>query len=273
MDSAVAGACAGLAVDLSLYPIDTLKTRLQSKQGFVAAGSFHGVYRGVSVVTISSIPCGALFFSGYDWSKARLRKTRRECDMRLWELTAAAWVGETVACVVRVPSDMIKQRLQASGASPRKGILQTLKTITGEHGGSYQTLYRGLPVTLCRDLPFVAIQMCIYESLKSWLAETTGQSKHVSSGPILGLLCGAIAGGIAAFSTTPLDVARTRINLNQSSSANVARTLVEVADGGARALFRGAGTRVLWISAGGSVFFATYESVKNVIARNGVVNQ
>jgi solute carrier family 25 S-adenosylmethionine transporter 26 len=39
----LSGATAGLAVDLSLYPIDTLKTRLQSQQGFYAAGGFRNV--------------------------------------------------------------------------------------------------------------------------------------------------------------------------------------------------------------------------------------
>lgn len=41
----VCGATAGIAVDLGLYPLDTLKTRLQSKQGFRAAGGFRNLYR------------------------------------------------------------------------------------------------------------------------------------------------------------------------------------------------------------------------------------
>ena len=34
----ISGAVAGLSVDVALYPIDTLKTRLQSPGGFQAAG-------------------------------------------------------------------------------------------------------------------------------------------------------------------------------------------------------------------------------------------
>jgi len=47
--SLVCGGIAGFSVDVSLYPIDTIKTRLQAPEGFAKAGGFRGVYRGLSV--------------------------------------------------------------------------------------------------------------------------------------------------------------------------------------------------------------------------------
>ncbi|KAK0780637.1 S-adenosylmethionine transporter [Friedmanniomyces endolithicus] len=41
--SLIAGGLAGTTVDLSLFPLDTLKTRLQSAAGFRASGGFRGV--------------------------------------------------------------------------------------------------------------------------------------------------------------------------------------------------------------------------------------
>ena len=48
LTSLVSGGLAGTAVDVSLFPLDTIKTRLQSKQGFLAAGGFRNIYSGES---------------------------------------------------------------------------------------------------------------------------------------------------------------------------------------------------------------------------------
>ncbi len=53
-----AGGLAGTSVDLLFFPIDTLKTRLQSAQGFARAGGFVGVYKGIGSVVVGSAPGG-----------------------------------------------------------------------------------------------------------------------------------------------------------------------------------------------------------------------
>ena len=82
------GAVAGTTVDLLFFPIDTLKTRLQSAQGFVKAGGFKGVYKGVGSVALGSAPGGtqapccrkfsltavaAAFFTTYDTLKRNIK--------------------------------------------------------------------------------------------------------------------------------------------------------------------------------------------------------
>lgn len=57
---------AGTSVDVALFPIDTLKTRLQSPQGFIQAGGFRGIYNGLGAAAIGSAPGAALFFSTYE---------------------------------------------------------------------------------------------------------------------------------------------------------------------------------------------------------------
>lgn len=53
-----AGGCAGMCVDLTLFPLDTIKTRLQSQQGFYKAGGFRGIYAGVPSAAVGSFPNG-----------------------------------------------------------------------------------------------------------------------------------------------------------------------------------------------------------------------
>lgn len=53
-----AGGCAGMCVDLTLFPLDTIKTRLQSLQGFYKAGGFKGIYAGVPSAAVGSFPNG-----------------------------------------------------------------------------------------------------------------------------------------------------------------------------------------------------------------------
>jgi hypothetical protein len=56
--AATAGAFAGVAVDLSLFPIDTIKTRLQAPGGFLANGGWRGIYKGIGSVATGSAPSG-----------------------------------------------------------------------------------------------------------------------------------------------------------------------------------------------------------------------
>ena len=53
-----AGGVAGTAVDVILFPFDTLKTRLQSAEGFAKAGGFRGIYSGIASAASGSAPAG-----------------------------------------------------------------------------------------------------------------------------------------------------------------------------------------------------------------------
>ena len=62
-----AGGLAGTAVDVTLFPLDTIKTRLQSSKGFWASGGFRRIYAGILPAASASAPSGecALFSPAY----------------------------------------------------------------------------------------------------------------------------------------------------------------------------------------------------------------
>lgn len=59
-------------VDVTLFPIDTIKTRLQSRRGFWQSGGFGGIYKGLAPAAAGSVPTAALFFCAYEGLKGQL---------------------------------------------------------------------------------------------------------------------------------------------------------------------------------------------------------
>lgn len=66
-----------------------------------------------------------------------------------------------------------------------------------------------------REIPFSLIQFPLWEFFKSTVRKSNG-NRPVE--PWQATLCGAVSGAIAAFLTTPLDVAKTRVILADKES-------------------------------------------------------
>ncbi|XP_015449264.1 S-adenosylmethionine mitochondrial carrier protein isoform X2 [Pteropus alecto] len=93
--SLVAGGVAGVSVDLILFPLDTIKTRLQSPQGFNKAGGFRGIYAGVPSAAIGSFPNAAAFFITYEYVKWFLHSDSSSYLMPAKHMLAAS-AGEVI---------------------------------------------------------------------------------------------------------------------------------------------------------------------------------
>jgi solute carrier family 25 S-adenosylmethionine transporter 26 len=254
----IAGGIAGTSVDVALYPLDTLKTRMQSAQGFLKAGGFRGIYNGLSAAAAGSAPGAALFFSTYETMKGILSPHFSEDRQAMVHMTAAS-CGETVACTVRVPTEVIKQRMQAGTYA---GLAEGVSTIWRTEG--VVGFYRGYLSTVMREIPFAFIQFPLYEAGKKMVARRS-ESGECSS--LQAASCGSASGAFAAAVTTPLDVVKTRLMLGADASGvaytGMADTFSRVyRTEGARTLFSGVQPRTFWIGIGGFVFFGAYEKAK-----------
>lgn len=268
----IAGGLAGTSVDVALFPIDTLKTRLQAPGGFVKAGGFRGVYNGIGAAAAGSAPGAALFFCTYETLKPTFLQYQRESggDSDALCHMAAASVGEAAACLVRVPTEVVKAKMQV--AKEKRGLLESIRGVLNErHGGNPLSkltggLYRGYGITLFREVPFAIIQFPIYERLKViW-----GEKQEEPVSPWQAAACGSFGGAIAAAATTPLDVLKTRLMLGVDAQGvpyeGVGDVLRKtVGKEGSMALFNGIQPRVMWISIGGFVFFGAYETFKSLL--------
>ncbi|KAG0087871.1 hypothetical protein BGZ93_009029 [Podila epicladia] len=270
LQSMLAGAMAGTAVDTALFPLDTLKTRMQSKAGFAASGGFRGVYSGLTSAVIGSAPGAAMFFFGYEGLKKTLTAVMPDPQHAPIVHMMSASGGEIVACFVRVPTEVIKQRMQTKQFTTTSAAVRSVV-----HNEGILGFYRGYFSTVAREIPFSCIQFPLYEYMKKTWALSTDKAQV---DPWQASICGSISGGIAAAITTPLDVVKTRVMLSQrnptgvQSSAyysGISSTFKRIlAEEGPRALFSGVGPRVMWISIGGSIFLGVYEKTKLIVTRD-----
>ncbi|KAL9933151.1 hypothetical protein V8E36_007869 [Tilletia maclaganii] len=127
MDTVVAGTIAALTVDILIYPLDTLKSRLQDPQRNVhfpdGKGMTRGLYQGIGPVLLVSLPAAGAFFTTYEsvkrtlahpsspfshHNKSGLHAVFGPAPLHL----VASSVGELVSCAILTPAEILKQRAQ-----------------------------------------------------------------------------------------------------------------------------------------------------------------
>lgn len=273
LTNAAAGALAGMAVDSVLFPLDTIKTRLQARRMGqpVPQRSF---YRGLLSAMLGSAPSAATFWVGYEGAKARLHQlTGVDGKWSFLAPAGAAAVADIMVCAVRNPFEVVKQQMQTGLHASTGAAVRTILRTDGWRG-----LYAGYFSTVLREIPFDAIEFSLYEKLKhsrkaekaAAAASGTASGGHHAIDLILweNALLGSLAGGVAAAVTTPLDVIKTRL-MTQTKTASADRykgwsdAFTRIyREEGASAFFSGIKPRVAWITVGGAIFIGSFEELK-----------
>lgn len=265
--SLLAGGIAGTTVDTSLYPLDTLKTRLQSSAGFWASGGFRGVYNGIGSAVVGSAPGAALFFVTYESVKRQFASRELGSYGEAGGHMLAASLGEVAACAVRVPTEVVKQRAQAGQYPSSLSALTSILGLRKTHGAIHvwRELYRGWSITVMREVPFTVIQFPLWEGMKKWSLQQRSGAKPKDVTGAESAVYGSISGAVAAGLTTPLDVLKTRMMLATKREGVLSMTNRIWQEEGSRAFFSGIGPRTMWISIGGAVFLGSYQWACNVL--------
>jgi solute carrier family 25 S-adenosylmethionine transporter 26 len=189
---------------------------------------------------------------------------------------ASATIAEVVVSSIKVPCEVLKQRMQtqcASGGS-RLSVFNAAKQIAtrGSHG--FYTCYGA---QLFREVPFSCIQMSLFEAVRHshpWAARAR-ECDSVRLHSLVGISSGGIAGAIAGAVTTPLDVAKTRIQLRtatrpldvtRTSAVSLPGMLIHIyREAGLRGLSKGLLPRTVQCGLGGSLWLGAFEVSKHLL--------
>jgi len=207
--NAGAGTLAGIAEHCVMFPVDSIKTRLQmiTDSGKVASSnvySLKGLWKGVGSMFMGAGPAHAVYYGSYEYFKHKMNIEEGKSHVKE---AAAGAIATVLSEAVLNPFDVIKQRMQIQSS---KGMLNCGINILKKEGLS--AFYVSYPTTLLMNIPFNSIHFIIYEYYRKKL-NPSGKYDPKSH-----IIAGAMAGGIASIITNPLDVSKTLLQLRGTSS-------------------------------------------------------
>jgi solute carrier family 25 S-adenosylmethionine transporter 26 len=282
--NSVAGALAAAVVKLTLQPFDTLKTMQQmDKNGagllattadFVRQRGILGLWSGVGITIMGSVPSVALYFGIFNAVKARLTAAF-PLQYRSVAIALAAITGNTAASVLRAPYEVLKTRMQlARHPSLYSALLYSIREegVLGLFGGGK------LISQILRDVPYAVITGVCYEALQG----VANKRKRKEEPPVVprtsndekrakitqDATCGGIAGGISTLLTTPMDVVKTRLMSGggEFKYASVGDAVMRMArEEGPGAFFIGTPSRLLHKIPANGLFYLFYEAFRTIL--------
>ena len=263
--SGLAGGVSGAMVELVLYPMETIKTRIQTsarlecgkERGFfshVRNSSWRGLYSGVSLNLIA-LPTGVIYFVIYDTINHHFQEiSQKSSHVSLCHMGAGT-IAEVATLIVRNPFEVVKQNLQLHENHTIKQEFSSVYKMRGIRG-----LYSGFWSYVLRECPTSAVQMPVYEILKKF---------RTSKDPKLtfweNARNGAISAVVAAVVTNPIDVVKTHMMTSTAEKPlGMLATFREIyRHQGFRGFFKALDLRIAGAAVSSIIFFSTYEHFKH----------
>lgn len=277
----LAGAAAAGAAVTAMHPLDTVKTVVQAagskSKGALGAlgvvlrtGGVPALYKGLPISLSGQIPAGAIKFAAFETFTQFARKlVPDQAGSAVVDFTCAA-LAFACCSVVLVPSELMKQRMQA-GMYPN--LWTGARTILKKEGPG--AFYTGYNATMVRDVPYTMLEFGLYSQFKKIIRAVLKRKELTPSEEIV---IGGVAGGCTGWLTTPLDLAKTRI-MTQAKASTAGATkykgildvLVQVGkEEGIGGLFKGSMARVVWLVPFTALYFGVHEASKRALLERKV---
>ncbi|ESQ52203.1 hypothetical protein EUTSA_v10016258mg [Eutrema salsugineum] len=267
LKSALAGGLASALSTSLMHPIDTIKTRVQASTlsfpeviAKLPEIGVRGVYRGSIPAILGQFSSHGLRTGIFEASKLVLINFAPNLP-EIQVQSIASFCSTLLGTAVRIPCEVLKQRLQAGMFNNvGEAIVGTWKQ-DGPRG-----FFRGTGATLCREVPLYVVGMGLYAESKKMVAQALGRELEAWET----IAVGAVSGGIAAVVTTPFDVMKTRM-MTATPGRPISMSMVAFSilrHEGPLGLFKGAVPRFFWVAPLGAMNFAGYELAKKAMQKN-----
>jgi len=225
------------------------------------------LWRGLSPALVMSVPGNIIYFVGYDYLRNAIKNWTVYNEKDYAPLIAGG--GARVVAVTAIsPIELFRTRLQAArGVDGFASVFNGVVELVEKEGA--KALWRGLPPTLWRDVPFSALYWMGYEEIKAAL-NTTNMSDFNKS-----FLAGATSGMFAATVTTPFDVVKSRRQVDAGREVpmfkdiRVSAMLRQIIhQDGYQGLFRGLTPRIAKVAPSCAIMISSYELGKSFFAKS-----
>jgi hypothetical protein len=193
-----------------MYPIDTVKTRIQVGHEYRSVWTacrqisqtegISALYRGLPAVLLASVPSHGAYFTALEATRMMFND-KEEGKHRPMVHAISGAAGTIAHDFIVTPLDVVKQRMQMSGKY--SGSWECFRDILKE-GKGVRTLLASYPTTLLMNVPFMALFVSVYESVKLEMTRN-----NIVQGTPQHLISAGFAGAISGLLTTPLDVIKT----------------------------------------------------------------
>lgn len=211
------------------------KTFTSTFDGLRKIARYEGVstlWRGLSPTLVMAVPANVIYFTGYDYLRSSPNSPINHHINDAYAPLIAGSIARVAAASVISPIEMFRTRMQATsgrGTGVFKETLLGLQAMVKAQG--YTSLWRGLTLTMWRDVPFSGIYWWGYEATRNALTDMRDQSRGRTLDPqrsrtrlrshsqsrenhtatfVDSFVAGAVSGAVAAIVTTPFDVGKTR---------------------------------------------------------------
>ncbi|KAM7348817.1 solute carrier family 25 protein Shawn-like [Cochliomyia hominivorax] len=262
----------------NVKPVQHLNGTIDAFVKISRSEGISSLWSGLSPTLVSALPSTVIYFVAYEQFKERflqfhykylaeVKGSPRGRDIPFLIPLLAGVTARVCAVTFVSPVELIRTKMQSEKMTYAQ-ITSAVRTVVQTQG--ILGLWRGLPPTILRDVPFSGIYWTCYETIKSRFNVTEPTFSF-------SFFAGAVSGSIAATITTPFDVIKTHEQIEFGEkviftdkpakdipSPGVMKRLASIyALSGIRGIFAGLGPRLFKVAPACAIMISTFEYSKS----------